>query len=233
VNIVRDLIAAGKLGDLLELRGHGKEDQRGGGEDMMVLGTHTFDLMRFLAGDARWCFARISQNGRKATAADVKPGGEGMGPIVGDQITAKFGFDGLPVGSFYTHKAKHNPSARYWVEVCGSKGLVHLGYGAFPPVYFCDDPTWMPGQSKKPWQPITSAGLNQPEPLNAKEIGNGNAWIAEDLIRAVEEDRQPLGSIYDGRAALEMILAVYESHRQDRPVDLPLKNRKHPLADPR
>jgi hypothetical protein len=27
-----------------------------------------------------------------------------------------------------------------------------------------------------------------------------------------------------------MILAVYESHRLDRPVDLPLENRKHPLS---
>src|SRR5260221_3714723 len=53
---VRELIASGRLGDLLELRARGKEDSRGGGEDMMVLGTHLFDLMRLLAGDARWCF---------------------------------------------------------------------------------------------------------------------------------------------------------------------------------
>src|SRR5262249_39588603 len=55
---VRDLIAAGRLGDLVELHGRGKEDARGGGQDLLVLGTHVFDLMRFLAGDARWCFAR-------------------------------------------------------------------------------------------------------------------------------------------------------------------------------
>jgi hypothetical protein len=36
--------------------------------------------------------------------------------------------------------------------------------------------------------------------------------------------------MYDGRAALEMILAVYESHRQRGPVELPLKNRRHPLS---
>jgi hypothetical protein len=38
-----------------------------------------------------------------------------------------------------------------------------------------------------------------------------------------------LGSIYDGRAAFEMILAVYESHKVERPVEMPLKNRRHPL----
>src|SRR5439155_11487167 len=56
---VRDLIDDGKLGDLLELRGRGKEDSRGGGQDLMVLGTHVFDLTRLLAGDARWCLARV------------------------------------------------------------------------------------------------------------------------------------------------------------------------------
>ena len=60
--------------------------------------------------------------------------------------------------------------------------------------------------------------------------GPGNVWIVKDLIEAIEKDRQPLGSAYDGRAALEMILAVYESHRLGAAVDLPLKNRDHPLA---
>src|SRR5262249_2840306 len=48
---LRELIASGRLGDLLEARARGKEDGRGGGEDLMVLGTHLFDLMRLLAGD--------------------------------------------------------------------------------------------------------------------------------------------------------------------------------------
>jgi len=41
----------------------------------------------------------------------------------------------------------------------------------------------------------------------------------KDLIEAIEQDRQPLGSMYDGRAALEMILATYESHRRKGPLD--------------
>ncbi|HUV67378.1 MAG TPA: Gfo/Idh/MocA family oxidoreductase, partial [Sedimentisphaerales bacterium] len=43
---VQKLIADGRFGDILELRGRGKEDRRGGGEDLMVLGTHIMDLMR-------------------------------------------------------------------------------------------------------------------------------------------------------------------------------------------
>src|SRR5437764_2120765 len=70
---VREMIASGRLGDLLEMRARGKEDSRGGGQDLMVLGTHLMDLMRFLAGDAGWCFAKIFQNGRPATKSDVRP----------------------------------------------------------------------------------------------------------------------------------------------------------------
>jgi predicted dehydrogenase len=42
---VKEMIEAGQLGDILELRGRGKEDARGGGQDLMVLGTHIMDLM--------------------------------------------------------------------------------------------------------------------------------------------------------------------------------------------
>src|SRR5689334_17153598 len=95
VKAIKDLIGEGRIGDVLELRGHGKEDKRGGGEDLMVLGTHTFDLMRHLRGDAKWCFARIQKDGRKAVAGDVKQAGEQIGPVVGDHIHATYGFAGL------------------------------------------------------------------------------------------------------------------------------------------
>jgi predicted dehydrogenase len=230
VRVVKELVREGRIGEVLELRGHGKEDARGGGEDMMVLGTHTFDLMRHLAGDARWCFARISQGNRRAVVGDIRQAGEQIGPILGDLITADYGFDGLAVGSFYTHKAKAGVGARYWLELRGTKGLIHMGYGAFAPTYLCEDPGWMPGKSKAPWQEITSNGVGKPETLDAKAIENGNIWIVNDLLDAIEKDRAPLDSIHDGRAALEMILAVYESHRLEKPVELPLKNRKHPLT---
>ena len=230
VKVVKDLIAEGRIGDLLELRGHGKEDKRGGGEDLMVLGTHSFDLMRHLAGDAKWCFARVQQSGRKAVAGDVRQVSEQLGPIMGDQITATYGFDKLAVGSFSTHVAKDGANTRYWLEVRGTKGTIHLGFGILPVAMLCEDPSGLFGQSKAAWQPITSAGVGKPEPLTAKELDNGNILIVNDLIDAMEKDRAPLDSLHDGRAALEMILAVYESHRLERAVDLPLKNRKHPLA---
>ena len=128
VKVLRELIREGKLGDIVELRGNGKEDPRGGGEDMMVLGTHIFDLMRHLVGDARWCFARINQNGKKALVSEAQQGKEPIGPILGDHITAQFGFDGLTLGTFFTHKAKVGAGKRYGMEIRGTKGIVQTGF---------------------------------------------------------------------------------------------------------
>jgi predicted dehydrogenase len=230
VKVIKDLIGEGRIGEVLELRGHGKEDRRGGGEDLTVLGTHSFDLMRHLAGNAKWCFARIQQDGRKAVAGDVKLAGEQIGSIVGNHIHATYGFDKIAVGSFTTHTAKDGVGTRYWLEIRGTKGVIHVGFGILPVAYLCEDPSGMFGRSKKPWLEITSGGVGKPETVDTKGLDNGNIFIVNDLIEAIEKDRPPLDSLADGGASLEMILAVYESHRLERPVELPLKNRKHPLA---
>jgi predicted dehydrogenase len=230
LKVVRDLIGDGKLGEVLELRARGKEDARGGGQDLMVLGTHLFDLMRLLLGDCRWCHARVWQNGKPATKADVTQGGEGMGPVLGDWINATYGLDKGVEGTFGSAKNRSGKETRFGMEIRGSKGVIQLTTGSLPAAYLLDDPSWFPGHSGAKWQQITSAGLGKPEPLKDGGLDQGNVWIAKDLIESIEKDRQPLGSMYDGRAALEMILAVYESFRIKGTAEMPLKNRKHPLT---
>jgi predicted dehydrogenase len=219
----------GLLGDILELRGRGKEDARGGGEDLMVLGTHTMDLMRFFAGDPESCFAQVRASGHPVAKGDVREGAEGIGPLAGDEIQAMYRFAGPTVGYFATDRARHGAAARYGLEIRGTKGILTTTMGAFPEVWFVEDASWQPGRSKAQWKQITSEGIGKPEPVSDPSHRHGNRLIALDLIRAIETDSRPQGSMYEGRAALEMILAIYESHRQNAPVPLPLGNRKHPL----
>jgi len=229
VKVIRELLASGKAGTLVEMRGRGKEDARGGGNDLMVLGTHILDLMRVFAGDARSCYSVIRQGDRLATKADIVEGGEMMGPIVGDNINAMYTFDKGVTATFGT-KVRNGPGGRFGLTLLCSNGAIQLTSGSLPAAYFNPDPAWFFGHSKAAWQLISSAGVGEVEPLKDGGLHQGNVWAVADLLEAIEKDRQPLGSIYDGRGALEMILSVYESFRVAGPVELPLKNRKHPLA---
>jgi len=226
---VQQVIEEGKLGDIVELRGRGKEDGRGGGEDLMVLGTHVMDLMRFFAGDPESCFARVRDDRKRVTKNEVRDGAEGIGPLAGDEIHAMYRFGGTTMGYFSTRRARHGASKRFGLQVFGTKGILTMTTGAVPEIWFVEDPSWQPGRSKARWKQISSAGVDKPEPLSDPGHRFGNRLLALDLIRAIETNAQPKGSMYDGRAALEMILAVYESHRLNGPIGLPLKNRMHPL----
>jgi hypothetical protein len=77
---------------------------------------------------------------------------------------------------------------------------------------------------------VSSAGLGKPEPLPDGGIAGGNILAVKDLLSAIENDRQPECSIYEARMTIEMIAAVFESHRVGGPVNLPLKTRENPLT---
>jgi hypothetical protein len=108
--------------------------------------------------------------------------------------------------------------------------VIEILTGYLPAVWFLPDPNWSPGRSKAAWQPITSQGLGQPEPLNDGGLDAGNVMAVNDLLRAIAEDRQPECNIYEGRTTIEMISAVFESHRAKQPVRIPLENRGNALS---
>ena len=52
--------------------------------------------------------------------------------------------------------------------------------------------------------------------------GNGHTSLFADVVDAIENDREPYVDAKAGRSALEMILAIYKSAAEGRPVKLPL-----------
>ncbi len=226
VQIARKLIADGQIGQVLELRGRGKEDsRRGGGEDLWVLGTHMLDLMRVFGGDVESCFARCFDKGVSTNGSHVYSGNEGIGPLAGDTIDASYRFKSGINGFFSSHRGQGN---RFGLKVFGSKGVIEFQSGYGKTAWLLRDAAWSPGRSGAKWEPISSQGVGKPEP---KEAGHGSNHVAVvDLIDAIEKDRQPVSSVYDARAATEMIVSVFESHRQGRPVAVPLENRRNPLT---
>lgn len=229
LRVVQDLLAQGKIGKVVEYRGRGKEDQRGGAEDMWVLGTHIFDLIRACGGHPKWCFARITQGDRPIQASDVVEGNEGLGPLAGDGIRAMYGMPGGETAYFGSFKNGAPRGLRFALQIYGTAGIIEIQTGYLPQVKILEDPSWSPARNKSAWKDVSSAGIDAPEPLPDGKQDAGNLAAVLDLIAAVAENRQPLGSIYEARGALEMIMAVFESQRTGGPVTLPLENRDHPL----
>lgn len=52
--------------------------------------------------------------------------------------------------------------------------------------------------------------------------GNGHTSLYADMIAAIELNRKPYVDAYDGRNALEMVLAIYKSMKEGQAVSLPL-----------
>lgn len=225
---LKKLIDGGLIGDLMELRARGKEDARVGGEDLAVLGWHCMYLMRYFAGDAQWCSARVMSKGRDITRADARAGTEVLGAIAGDNISATYAFNNGVAGYFASQKTRAK-NADFHLALYGSKGAAIIHIGAEPQCFYLPDATWSPGKSKAEWKPLPDA------PSHADPTGLGgqpadNKRLVEDLIGALENKREPVASAREGRAVLEMIHAVYTSALSGGHATFPLKDRKNPIG---
>ncbi|MCA9115068.1 MAG: Gfo/Idh/MocA family oxidoreductase [Planctomycetaceae bacterium] len=231
LDIARRLIADGVIGDVLEIRARGKEDaRRGGGEDLWVLGTHMLDLMRAFAGDVQSIYATVRQDGKPVDASHVQEGNEGIGPLAGDAIDAMYRFENGITGWFASHRGAGGRPSRFGLKIFGSQGVIQFQSGYLRTAFLLRSPAWASGLTPAKWEPISSAGVGKPEPIKVETHAGGNQAAVLDLLSAIVEDRQPISSMYDARAATEMIAGVFESHRQKGPVDVPLENRQNPLT---
>ena len=81
---MKRMIERGEIGRPLTFYGRGKEDERGGGEDLVVLGTHILDIGLYLFGRPEYVFADVSVDGRPITTGDCTPPTEPIGLCAGD-----------------------------------------------------------------------------------------------------------------------------------------------------
>ena len=225
IEAVKQLVfEEGYIGQLLEMRGRGKEDTRAGGEDLIVLGTHVFDMMRYFAGDPSWCASDVRVNGKPATKADIHEASEPLGPIAGDSINAMYGFANNVTGYFASIKNNEGNPQKWGLELYGTGGIITIRYTPVPTIHALLDPTWTPGATGKTWEPLP----DMPEVTIEGHAGQYKP-IVDDLIAAIEEDRDPAVSIKDGRDALAMVQAVWEAPLHGARVAMPLEQRDHPL----
>ena len=231
---VKELVDAGEIGDVQVMRGHGKGDHRAGSLDLMILGTHILDGMRYVAdSDVAWAHGHVTQDGRPITRDDVHEGDEGVGLLAGNRVAAYYVFEnGLTAHyeSFQGYPAEANDHNRHLgFEVYGTRGILSIRNSPAGELYLHRHDLWIPDPDTdtRPWERIR---------FPAWERGNvglaSNSIIVRELLDAIDEDRdiRRVSTGADSRAALEMIMAVHESSRLGTRVTFPLANRDNPYA---
>ena len=222
VEVVKQLVASGEIGELKEIRVRGKQDQRGGGLDLWVLGGHGFNLATLFTGPATSCEATILVEGRPATKADIHPGDEGVGLIVGDEIHARYETkSGIPL-YFDSKKGTPAKGTPFGARLIGTKGVISLQIDEEPLAILERD-----GQKT----PITTAGIGKPEPIkDVRLVNGGHHGAVRDLLAAIADKREPLCGPSAGLETVELTMAVFTSFVADgKKVTLPLADRQHPL----
>jgi predicted dehydrogenase len=214
---LKQAIGEGQIGDLVEVRSFGKQDARAGGEDMMVLGSHLFDLLRLFLGDPLWCTARVLWQGRDIAPADRRLVTDNVGYVAGDEVFAQFAFPKGVNGTF-TSTGKLRETVGHWgIEFFGSKGAARINCDIAPNVFVRRSTPWNAEGKTDAWQPLESPLAHNPGPVG-------------DWLDAIAKNREPECGGRNGAWAVEMVMAVYHAALSGKRVSFPLTVRSHALS---
>ncbi|MCY2976612.1 MAG: Gfo/Idh/MocA family oxidoreductase [Planctomycetota bacterium] len=228
--VVKQLIVDGVIGRVLEYRMRGKEDTRGGMLDLWVLGGHLVNLVNYFAGSPKSCSAIVLISGRPATRLDPIQGAEGVGLIAGNEVHARFEMEDGITAYFDSIANAGNAAAGFGVQIIGTEGIIDLRIDREPLAHVLHGSPFHPVNKTKSWIPISTAGIGRPEPIPkleeqiSKHILGGN-----DLLNAIEENREPLCNAKEAATTIEMLTAVSVSHLENGArIALPLQVRTNP-----
>jgi len=229
---IQRLIDEGRIGQLLEIRGRGKEDHRSGAEDLWVLGSHVLNLFTYFGGTPVRCSAVMQKDGKRVTREDVYPGNEGLGPLAGNGLHARYEFANGLIGYFDSVAKEQAKSHGFGLRLVGSEGTIAIGVDHLTLAHYLPGDPLMVTEPTVRWLPISTAGIDMPEPIaDLAAMVAHHGYPARDLLSAIQQDRQPLCNMHEAALTVEMIGAVFQSHRRDsRAVTLPLRFRGNALA---
>jgi predicted dehydrogenase len=244
---MRKMVEDGEIGRPLTIYGRGKSDHRGGGEDMMVLGTHILDLQTFFFGDPESVWAEVMIKGKPAGRGETHETIEPIGPTAGDDIFASFRFPGGVRALFESRRGLVDLSkqeTQMGIAVVGTKGTLSLRFDdrndatlkisrlpSPPDAEACFEDVKVVDKRSIPGAEPLDYSLRGVQTPSASMFLEGNRYGVWDLMCSIEEDRQPVSNMYNARLALEMIYGIYASHLARKAIDFPLADRSHPLGD--
>ena len=192
----RELIDAGEIGELLQVTANYWCG-------LSHNGSHGIDAMRFLAADGNvsWVFGEIESD--EIAQGEYDP--QGNGYLVFDNGVRGF-LRSLDCG----------PIAARDFDVLGTQGRIRIMEGLNEYEFWKSVPSGPEGSMQQ-------ARMPYPMPLRPQGMG---LTIIDDILNSVEIGGQPRCSGVDSRQALEVAVALRESHRRGfARVDLPLEDR--------
>lgn len=229
--VVQRLVHEGAIGRLLEIRGRGKEDNRGPGTDLWVLGSHVLNVALCFTGQPVACTGTLLACGRSATKADLHDGGDAVGKVAGDELHVRFDTATQVPIFFDSKKGAGVPSAGFGLQLIGTEGVIDLRMDETPLAQLLAGNPFRPVKQARAWTPITSGGLGQPDPIpDVARLVSSHELAARDLHAAIRERRAPLCSLQDARTLVELTMATFESHRRGGTrIELPFTGAGNPL----
>ena len=195
-------------------------------KDPMIWSTHVTDMLRFYLGDAEWVMGQIGE----------------MAPELQRAGNYRYAF---PYAAYVRFRngaccVLEQESGPCQIHMSGETGqmLVHMDQVAKdgPPLRLLlyEAGRKVPGASRDgAWQIPSLEGARPPHLIAGygSKGWDGFCSAVSDLVESIEQDRQPFDTGRDGAAALELLLAVYESARTRRRVYLPMEMKKYPLVE--
>lgn len=225
----RKMIDEGVIGDVIMVRGRNKHGRKSGNE-FTEMGTHVTDMMLVMGGTPQWASGSVHWQGRPVVPADImeskamSPKDRDSGLVAGDRALGQYGFGGSVLGEIQFLGYEKTNSSNYGVDILGTTGQLAVRTSTMLGGGLWHLPRPMEGAPSDfgDWQPVDLG-----EEATSR---NTITYMYEALVQAIKADREPPGSGAEGRMAFEMILGIYQSHREEgRRVALPLVDRRHPL----
>ncbi len=223
------MVKAGVIGEVVLVRGRNKAGRKSGNE-FMEMGTHIADMMLCFGGIPQWCSGTVYTGNRLAGPEDImeakemSPRDRDSGLVMGTRAFAHYGFHGGLLGEIHFIDYAKTMNMNYGVDVLGTAGqlAVRATGGLTENLWHLPRPMEGTPAQLLDWKLVDLTDIGVEEPV---------VTMYRRMVHAIETDTQPPSSGEEGRWAFEMMMAIYQSHREGgRRVELPLADRRHPLV---
>ncbi|MBI2297547.1 MAG: Gfo/Idh/MocA family oxidoreductase [Armatimonadetes bacterium] len=212
----------GRIGDLLHLDGSCKGYY--GGYGMMNIGTHLLNAVLRLTGPCHSVTATATSGGRPVTPEDVVWAAGGMGAVLGERLVALLSFAGGLTAAVRQQRFPQVDSNAYGIVIHGTEGKLHWrGQRA----YWLPVPHHVPDGERDRWEELPA----EPPPGWSPEGGaeaEDYAFV-EEYVQALDTGRDHECSGATALHVLEILMGMFESAATGRRVELPQRERAHPL----